>query len=182
LGPAQAPASRWADLSLEERREIAKDRFDARRAASGEEEIVLRVAMPAGPGSDLLFAGLVRDWQSLGVRVVRVEPGVDAQLEWLDRLARYSSPRWYLNQFNCRLDGGLCSAEADEIVRSSLEMTDPLAKREMLAEAHSVLIDEEVFIPLGAPVRWSLVRGSIANYQPNQWGLHPLFPLSTRSN
>jgi hypothetical protein len=37
---------------------------------------------------------------------------------------------------------------------------------------------DEVFVPLGVPVRWSLVRGSIDNYLANPWGLHPLFPLS----
>ncbi len=181
-GTLGATASRWEGLSLAERRVIAKRRLDAWRANSGEEEIVLRVGMPPGPGSDLLFAGLARDWQSIGVRAVQVEQGVGAELEWRDRVARYSSPRWYLNQFNCELEAGLCSEQADEIVRASLEAIDPLAKRDLLADAHSVLIAEEVFIPLGAPVRWSLVRGSIDNYQPNQWGLHPLFPLAVPAN
>lgn len=170
--------TRWEGLSIEERREIAANRIAAWRAESGAEEIVLRVGMPRGPGSDLLFRGIARAWASIGVRAVQVLPGAGAELEWRDRLARYSSPRWFLNQFNCELEIGLCSEAVDEIVRASLTVTDPRAKRRMLAEAHAVLVAEEVFIPLGAPVRWSLVRGSVANYEPNPWGLHPLFPLS----
>jgi oligopeptide transport system substrate-binding protein len=51
-------------------------------------------------------------------------------------------------------------------------------KAQLLAAAHMQLIGSEVFIPLGAPVRWSLVRGNITGFEENRWGLHPLFPLS----
>ena len=30
----------------------------------------------------------------------------------VDRVARYAEPRWFLNQFNCSLDNGLCVAES----------------------------------------------------------------------
>ncbi len=176
------PASRWPGLSLEERRRIAAARIAAWRNQSGESEVVLRIAMPAGPGSDLLFRGIARDWGAIGVRAVQVRDGSGAELEWRDRLARYSSPRWFLNQFNCELELGLCSEAADALVRDTLTITDPVVKEQMFAQAHAALIAREVFIPLGAPVRWSLVRGAIDAYQPNQWGLHPLFPLSGPSN
>ena len=182
LEAGAVPATRWSGLSLEQRREIARSRLEEWRVSSGEEEIVLRVGLPPGPGSDLLFQGIANAWRGVGVRAVQVLPGAGAELEWRDRVARYSSPRWFLNQFNCELESGLCSEAVDEIVRASLEETDPVAKRGMLTEAHTILVDEEVFIPLGAPVRWSLVRGSISNYAANQWGLHPLFPLSGPTN
>jgi ABC-type transport system substrate-binding protein len=102
----------------------------------------------------------------------------EADLELRDTLARYISPRWYLNQFNCALKVGLCAREADALVRQSLTERDPAAREQLLVEAHAALVEREVFIPLGAPVRWSLVRGSIRNYLPNPWGMHPLFPLS----
>ncbi|MEM7690692.1 MAG: ABC transporter substrate-binding protein [Pseudomonadota bacterium] len=178
LGPEATGLSRWPGLSLERRRAIAAARIRSWREQAGEDEVVLRVGLPPGPGSDLLFQGLARDWASVGVRAVQVLPGAGAELEWRDRLARYSSARWYLNQFNCELEIGLCSEEADDLVRASLTILDPAEKRRALAQAHTILVEQEVFIPLGAPVRWALVRGSIANYQPNAWGLHPLFPLS----
>lgn len=171
------PSQRWPDLSLEERRATAAARIRAWEAESGE-RAQLEVGLPEGPGSDLLFAQLARAWASIGVGVVRKAPGEGAAIELRDNVARYSSPRWYLNQFHCSLKAGLCSPEADELVRESLAARDPAERERLLAEAHAALTAREVYIPLGAPVRWSLVRGSLNNYLANQWGLHPLFPLS----
>ncbi|MEO1047609.1 MAG: ABC transporter substrate-binding protein [Pseudomonadota bacterium] len=178
LEDAELGETRWDSLTLEERREIARSRIESWRTETGEDEVVLRVGLPPGPGSDLLFQGLSDAWAGIGVRAIQVRPGAGAELEWRDRLARYSSPRWYLNQFNCELEIGLCSEAVDQAVRASLFVSDPEEKQRLLREAHANLVAQEVFIPLGAPVRWSLVRGSIANYAPNDWGLHPLFPLS----
>ncbi|MEO1487953.1 MAG: ABC transporter substrate-binding protein [Pseudomonadota bacterium] len=177
----QIPPSRWSELSLDERRTIAASRIAEWKAAEPEAEAVLRIGLPPGPGSDLLFEGIAQSWATIGVRAVQVLPGAGAELELRDRLARYSSPRWFLNQFNCDLNIGLCSSEADALVSDSLSVADPIAKETLLAEAHRSLVEREVFIPLGAPVRWSLVRGAIEAYEPNPWGLHPLFPLSQRT-
>jgi oligopeptide transport system substrate-binding protein len=134
---------------------------------------VVRVGLPRGPGSDLLLRQLREAWAPIGVTVQRAAPGESADLELRDTLARYSSPRWYLNQFNCSLKARLCSAEADALVRQSLDERDPAVRERLLAEAHAALTSREVYIPLGAPVRWSLVRGSIRNYLPNPWGSTP---------
>lgn len=171
------PADRWSGQSIEQRRAIAARRIAQWQPEDGGRR-ELRIALPEGPGSDLLFEQLAADWAAIGVTVLRVAEDEGADLEIRDRLARYSSPRWFLNQFNCELEIGLCSPEADEIVAQSLAIRDPVAKQESLADAHAALVEAEVFIPLGAPVRWSLVRGAIGAYVPNQWGLHPLFPLS----
>lgn len=171
------PPERWQGLTLEQRRTTAAARIRAWSASSGQEANV-RLGLPAGPGSDLLFQQLARAWGAIGVSVQRVAPGKGADIELRDNVARYFSPRWYLNQFHCSLDAGLCSPEADALVRRSLTERDLAAREKLLTEAHAALVEREVYIPLGAPVRWSLVRGSIGNYLANQWGLHPLFPLS----
>lgn len=171
------PSQRWSDLSVQQRRATAAARIRAWEAQSGE-KAELAVGLPEGPGSDLLFRQLARAWGEIGVSLVRKAPGEGAALELRDNLARYSSARWYLNQFNCELKAGLCSPEADALVRESLSARDPAERERLLAEAHAALMAREVYIPLGAPVRWSLVRGSLNNYLANQWGLHPLFPLS----
>ena len=173
----QRPENRWTGLSVEERRDIAARRV-ARWSGEEGEGVTVSVALPQGPGSDLLFAQLVQDWRTIGVTAVRVGEGEPADLELIDRIARYSSPRWFLNQFHCSLERGLCSPDADALVADSLSVADPIAKEQILAEAQSIMIADDIFIPLGAPVRWSLVRGAIAAYEPNPWGLHPLFPLS----
>jgi hypothetical protein len=35
------------------------------------------------------------------------------------------------------------------------------------------------FIPLGAPVRWSLARSDLGGFIENSLSVHPLFALST---
>jgi oligopeptide transport system substrate-binding protein len=178
---APYPAARWEELSLAQRRALASARIRAWEAQSGAEARV-RLALPRGPGSDLLLKQLADAWAEIGVETVLVKPGDEADLELRDNLARYASPRWFLNQFHCALKAGLCSEEADELVRQSLVQRDAGAKERLLAEAHAALMRAEVFIPLGAPVRWSLVRSTVRGYQANQWGLHPLFPLSQPEN
>nr|WP_298924978.1 ABC transporter substrate-binding protein [uncultured Erythrobacter sp.] len=171
------PSSRWDSLSFEERQTMAAARIAAWESSSGE-DAELRIGLPKGPGSDLLFEQLREAFGAIGVGVTMVAPGAGADLELRDRLARYSSPRWFLNQFNCELEIGLCSPEVDALVREALTLSEPVAKEQILARAHAELVASEVFIPLGAPVRWALVRGGNDTYQGNQWGLHPLFPLS----
>ncbi len=166
---------RWARLSLEQRRAIASNRITA---WSGGIAPPLYIWLPTGPGSDLLFAELAGDLSTIGLRAVRAKDMAEADLALRDELARYYSPRWYLNQFNCALEEGLCSLEADALVQEALESRDLLEKSTIYAEAQQALIAEQVFIPLGQPVRWSLVRAGVPGFEENQWGLHPLFPLS----
>ena len=172
------PNSRWGGQSIEERRQIARQRIEAWRSDTNQ-DAVLRIGLPEGPGSNLLFEHISFAWGQIGITSVRVELGAGAEIELLDRLARYSSPRWYLNQFNCSLNRGICSSDVDEIVRETLAMQDPIEKRDALLAAHAQLVEKEAYVPLGVPVRWSLVRGAVEGYQANPWGLHSLFPLTS---
>lgn len=167
---------RWNGASIDERREAAAARI--RAWAGPGREAVVRVALPRGKGSDLLFRQLAEAWATIGVTTRRAAPGEPADLELRDTLARYVSPVWYLNQFNCRLGTGLCAPAADALVKQAQATRDPAQREVLLAEAHKVLAQSEVYIPLGVPVRWSLVRGTLRNFQPNPWAFHPLFPLS----
>lgn len=173
---APYPADRWNGASLDDRRKLAAARI---RAWVGPgRDAVVRIALPRGPGSEVLLRRLAEDWGTIGVGVRRAAKGEAADLELRDTLARYASPRWYLNQFNCSLGSGLCAPRADALVRQSLTERDPVTRDRLLVEAHAALVESEVYIPLGAPVRWSLVRGTMRNYLANTWGVHPLFPLS----
>lgn len=174
-------ASRWDDVSMERRRSIAAERIANWEGTAGSKAVV-RLRLGEGLGNDQIFEQLEQSWLPIGIEVLRVEDGEPADLELRERIARYSSPRWFLNQFNCDLNQGLCSPEADELVRTSLDFRDPVAKERLLAQAHAALVEEEVFIPFGAPVRWALVRGGVTAYEPNQWALHPLFPISQATN
>lgn len=164
---------RWADLPIEARRAQA-----ARRIAGYAGDKTLRVALPPGPGADLLLRELAADWQAVGVSAVRARAGEAADLELLDVLARFGGRRWYLNQFACRVRRALCSPEADELVRAAAREADPVARGTMLADAEARLTAQQGYIPLGAPVRWSLVRGQIEGFAENRWAVHPLLPLA----
>lgn len=170
---------RWEGLTLEQRRAEAARRV-AQWESGNQEQAVVRVALPSGPGSRLLFDKLAADWGEIGVSAVLVEPGANAGLELLDTLARFADARWYLDQFACPVRPTLCSKEADALVRAASTEPDPLARAALLAEAEAELTAVNGFIPLGSPIRWSLVRGDINGFIENPWSVHPLFPLSLR--
>ncbi|MBU7579331.1 MAG: peptide ABC transporter substrate-binding protein [Porphyrobacter sp.] len=171
-------ADRWNGASIEERRRVAAARVQAWKGAGSAREPVVLVSLPRGPGSDLLFRRLADAWAAIGVATRRAASGEAADLELRDTVARYATPGWYLNQFHCSLGAGLCAPRADALAREAMAERDPARREQLFAEAHAALVEREVYIPLGAPVRWSLVRASIRNYLPNGWGIHPLFPLS----
>lgn len=173
-GPRQ---ERWQGLTIEQRQQMALAKVRAWEKANGQPARI-SIGLPAGEGSRLLFASLARDFLAVGVETDLVPAGSGADLELHDRVARFLSPRWFLNQFHCGLRKALCSAEADDLVEQSLLEPDPQAKAQLLADAEAKMIEAGVYIPLGSPIRWSLVRGNVAGFQENPWGIHPLFSLA----
>lgn len=167
----------WAELSLEDRQARARGRIAA-WVASSEEAAAVTIAMPPGPGSVLLYRRIEADFAAIGVTTSLVALGEPADLELIDRTARFASPRWFLNQFHCEIRPGPCAIIADDLVAQSLTENNAKLKAEILARAELALEDEGVFIPFGAPIRWSLVRSDVTGFEENPWGIHPLFPLS----
>ena len=45
-----------------------------------------------------------------------------------------------------------------------------------------MLTTENVYIPLGSPVRWSLWSGADLGLSVNRWGYHPLTPIAIRAD
>lgn len=178
IAPASVAGSapeRWANLTIEQRRAEARRRI---AAFGGRDKATVRVSLPAGPGSDLLFGQIAADWAEIGVTAVRAAKGQPADVEFVEALARLGGRAWYLNQFACAVRRTLCSPEADDLVAAAAREADPVARGTMLAEAEERLTALNGYIPLGAPVRWSLVRGDIAGFAENRWSLHPLSPLA----
>lgn len=168
---------RWSGSTIAARRAEAARRVSAYAGASGQ-EVTLKLALPRGPGSRILFEGLSSQLGEVGIRLERVDMGETADLALIDSLARYGSARWFLNQFNCSLRRGLCSADADALVADAVQAREPALQADLLAEAEAELTRENVYIPIGAPIRWSLARGGVRGFTENRWSLHPLFPLS----
>lgn len=170
---------RWADLSLDARRQAAAARVAAWRKGPGRGAAVkLAIALPAGPGSDRLFAHLQRDFATIGVEVARGREDRGAVLVLLDDVARYPRAGWYLNRFNCATWRGLCDKGADILAAQARASADPAEAASLLADAEAELTQANVFIPFGPPVRWSLVRGDVTGFATNRWGWHPLMPMA----
>ncbi len=178
---------RWQDLSLDERRRQAASRIANWQPASGAGEAAgeagasdaaqvtrISVALGEGPGYDVLFAELAAQLATIGLTLERNDDMQEADLALVDNIARYPSALWFLNQFNCSLRRGLCSADADYLVEQADLQPDAAIRESLLAEAEAKLTSENVYIPIGLPLRWSLLRGTVNGFAENAWAFHPL--------
>jgi peptide/nickel transport system substrate-binding protein/oligopeptide transport system substrate-binding protein len=175
---ATAGAERWSDLSMAQRQAQAKAQVE--RWTAGKPPPDLRLDLPEGPGGDILFDRLSADMQAIGIKAVRVRGAGDADLRMLDVVARYPRVSWFLNQLSCASLRGPCSSKADLLVAAVPATAEPAGKAVLLERAQEQLEAANVFIPFGAPVRWSLVSGGVSGFSANRWGLHPLMPMATR--
>ena len=179
----QVGLERWADLSIDQRRDVARRRvliWRANNDARGDDPLRLPVSLPEGPGSDLLLREINADLAPANLQLERAGEGQRAQLALIDRVARFPSILWHLNQFHCDLGRAPCSPQADALVDQAIRAVDGERRAQLLSEAEAALVDANVYIPLGSPVRWAQVRGQVEGFVENGWTLHPLFALSRR--
>jgi ABC-type transport system substrate-binding protein len=178
---AGATASeRWTGTSIEQRRAAAANRVAAWRAGAGKGKSPrLTIALADEPGFVMLFNELAGQLVQVGIVLERVGPDEPSDLALVDRIARYAEPRWFLNQFNCSLRRGLCNSEADAAVAAALAAPDAKARTDGLARAEGLLGAANVYIPIGAPLRWSMVRGTVDGFAANAWAWHPLPDMAT---
>lgn len=170
---------RWTALDTAQRRALARSRVSSWQAA-GQAKPRLRIALPKGAGADILFTRLSRDFGAIGIDAIRVGADQPADLRLIDDIARYPQAMWYLNRFNCAVQRGLCNPAADRKAAEAREAADPTTRAALLAQAEAELTAANVFIPFGAPIRWSLVRGDAIGFSPNRLGWHPLMPMALR--
>lgn len=168
-GPA---APDWGTTPLAARRpEAARTLASASAAAADPAPLRLRVAMPEGPGYRLIFAILRRDWRAIGVEAERVAPDADADLRFVDSVAPATMAAWYLRNFTCDR-ARPCSPEADAALASARETQDVGERRALLAKADRLMTDAILFVPIAAPVRWSLVSPRLTGFRRNVFGRH----------
>lgn len=171
---------RWTDRSIEERRQDARQIVGG--LAGGSSSRTVSVAIGDTPGLELLFAELRAQLAAIGIALVRAPNAAQADLMLVDRVARYDSALWFLNQFNCQLDRGLCSEDTDFLVGRALDERDIAARAQLLGQAEAALTAANVYIPFGSPVRWALVRGTVEGFASNRWGFHPLPDMAVIPN
>jgi len=170
----------WAETPLSERRPALV--AEARRLfADLEETPVIQVALPGGPGSELLLSRLSQDWGAIGLQVERATEGERADFRLVDEVAPASSASWFLRQFRCEA-ARLCDEQVDAILEGA-QTTPVLAQRSaLLAEASKQIDELQLFIPIAAPIRWSLVSSRISGFAGNRFAIHTLTGLEQRLN
>ncbi|MBC2670032.1 ABC transporter substrate-binding protein [Novosphingobium piscinae] len=175
--PVQAAAPAWTTAPLDLRQAEAAARVARWTGRSGRPLASLRLAWPSGPGADAVFERLRTDFAAIGVTLTRVAAEAPADLRLLDLVARYPGPLWYLNQLSCPARRTICSTAADARLAEARAERDPARRLAMLAAVEAQMSAAAVFLPLGPPVRWSLVRPGTPGFAPNTVAFHPLPPL-----
>jgi peptide/nickel transport system substrate-binding protein len=162
--------------------------FDNRRAALAAEanrlfgktpKPTIHVALPDGPGADLLLQALSRDWGALGFTVARAADPATADFRLIDAVAPSSSPAWFVRQFRCDLTP-VCDKDADALMDSARQSQVPSQRYALIVQAAAKIDDKQLFIPIAAPVRWSLVSGRIQGFAGNRYAIHTLTGLQAR--
>jgi peptide/nickel transport system substrate-binding protein len=146
------------------------------RAAIGPDRLTLAIALPEGRGADLLFNRLKIDWAPLGVDLVRARKGATADLKLVDEVAPSNSPAWFVRSFRCGV-APVCIADADALMNEARDTQIEIQRTALLGEAGRMLDEKSLFLPLAAPIRWSLVSADLPGFAENIFARHPLSGL-----
>lgn len=166
----------WAQFDLAGRIEEARRRVALWREANPDAPLQVRVHLPDGPGSTLLFGHIAASWRRIGIEAVRTTAR-DADLQLVDQVAPAGSAVWYLNGVACPAPPSACSTEAVDALKGA-RAADSLAYRgAQLAIADRLIADSGLWVPLARPLRWSLVSPGLNLYRENARAWHPLHLL-----
>lgn len=137
----------------------------------------MRIALPRGPGANLLYGQIGAALMSVGIIPERVAMDAPADLRLVDAVAPFDSARWYL-AMACAPCGDDAHAAIDKA-----RLAPTLAERSAAIAAADAAVNSDVpFIPLARPLRWSLVTNRLRQYQANSRAWHPLNRLRTDTN
>lgn len=162
----------WSSRRIDVRKAEARSVIQSWQGTNGTVR-PLRIALPRGPGSRMLFARLRSDLAAIGLSAERVTMDKEADLRLIDEVADFTSPAWYLEQLSCARVAR-CSEEADALVASALVSADRAERTRLLGEAELKLQELRSFIPIAYPLRWNLPRDGLLGFAPNARAWHPL--------
>ena len=175
-GTAAPVAPAWSNTAVGDRRPglIA----DANRLF-GKTKPTIRVALPAGPGADLLYQELSRDWGAIGFTVERAGADQTADFRLIDEVAPSTSPAWFVRHFHC---GAMpvCDTQVDELADAARDSQLPPQRYALLGQAAARIDSMQLFIPIAAPIRWSLVADRIDGFAGNRFARHTLTDLEQK--
>jgi peptide/nickel transport system substrate-binding protein len=177
IPPPTAPP--WAATAYADR--VAALQAQAGRLFGTGEKPPLRIALPDGPGGALLLHLLQRDWGQLGLTVERSESPAAADFILVDEVAPSPSPSWFVRHFRCDRVA-VCDPKADELMDGARQSPVPAQRYALLAQAAALIDGGQLFLPIAAPVRWSLVSSRIQNFAGNRYARHTLTDLEARTS
>ena len=145
------------------------------------ERPTIRIALPESRGATLILRRLASDWGALGLKVEAAGKGQPADFALIDAVAPSTSPAWYVRQFRCGVTP-VCDPEADtamDVARTSLI---PAERGGQIALAAAIIDRQQLFLPIAAPIRWSLVSDRVPGFATNRFARHTLTDLTVRLN
>lgn len=172
IPPPPAPA--WLASPLGDR--LSALRAQAERIFGKAAKPAIRVALPVGPGADLLLRELQRDWGAIGFTVNRASGSADFAL--IDEVAPSSSPAWFVRRFRCATVP-VCDPAADALMDAARQSPVPAQRYSLLVQAAGMIDDAQLFIPIAVPVRWSLVSNRVQGFAGNRYARHTLTSLQS---
>ncbi len=139
----------------------------------------IRLLLPDGPGGDVLFRQLQSDWGVLGFTVERAADNETADFLLIDKVAPSTSPAWFVREFHCEV-APVCDTQADQLMDAARTALISQQRYALIVQAAAKIDDEQLFIPITAPVRWSLVSGRVQGFAGNRFALHTLSNLMSK--
>jgi peptide/nickel transport system substrate-binding protein len=189
-----APAEpAWAAVPLPQRRaelverarrlfapasEEAEEEAGSTDPRRGEFLAQVRVAVPPGPGGEIILQRLREDWGPLFVDVQGSEART-ADFLFIDRVAPSTSPAWFLRSFRCEA-AAVCLPQTDQLLDAARLTGFAPQRSTFFAEAERQMREAALFIPVAAPIRWSLTGKGITGFAENRFARHPLTGLRER--
>jgi ABC-type transport system substrate-binding protein len=167
----------WFAIPLGKRIAALRAQVDRMFGHSGKPPV--RVALPKGPGGELLLQLLMRDWGALGFKVEWTSSPSTADFVLIDEVAPSSSPAWFVRRFRCGAVP-VCDGDMNDVLESARVSTVPAQRYALIAQAARRIDDRQLFIPITAPVRWSLVGTRVQNFAGNRYARHTLTDLDQK--
>ncbi|HEX8842656.1 MAG TPA: hypothetical protein VF757_10210, partial [Sphingomicrobium sp.] len=151
----------------------------AARLGRGPQASAIRIFLPDGPGSDILLQRLVSDWGAIGFNVERAKTLATSDVQLIDEVAPSSSPAWFVRRFRCDVVP-VCDPDMDKLLEAARITPVPAQRYALLSDAAGKIDDDQLFIPLAAPVRWSLVGDRMEGFAGNRYARHTLTDLQQK--
>ena len=176
-GMPNPAAPQWTAVPVAERRAQLASR--AAQMFGGIDRPIIRIALSEAPGAQILLNRLASDWGALGITVERAAAGTEADLRLVDAVAPSTSAAWFVRQFRCGMTP-ICDEAIDQLLEGARNATVADQRFGLLNQAAQLIDEQQLFIPVAAPIRWSLVSDRVQGFTTNRYARHSLAGLGER--